>query len=83
MSEEAKKIGHKIIKNAKKKGMDEIELFIAYNNQKQVIINGTSIGTQRARSETGIGVRVIHKGAEGFSYTNILTYDAIAIETTL
>ncbi len=77
MLDEAMKVGHKVIKEAKKKGMDEIELFITYNNQKQVIINGVSIGTQRARSEIGAGIRVIHKGAEGFSYTNIMTLESL------
>ena len=78
MLEEAKQLAEKAIKAAKKKGMDEIEIFLTYNNQKQVIMNGKSIGTQRARDEIGAGVRVILKGSEGFSYTNILTLESLA-----
>jgi len=77
MLEEAIKISEKTIKTGRKKGMDEIEIFLNYTNEKQVIMNGKSVGTQRARDEIGAGVRVIHKGAEGFSYTNILTLKSL------
>ncbi|MHA1211316.1 MAG: TldD/PmbA family protein [Candidatus Heimdallarchaeota archaeon] len=77
MLDKAITIGQKVIKASKKKGMDEIELFIAYSDQKQVIINGISVGTQRARSEIGVGIRVVHEGSEGFSYSNILTTNSL------
>ncbi|MHA1188611.1 MAG: PmbA/TldA family metallopeptidase [Candidatus Heimdallarchaeota archaeon] len=77
MLEKAIELAEKTIKACKKKGMNEIEIFLSYNNQKQVIMNGKSIGTQRARDEIGVGIRVIHDSAEGFSYTNILTLDSL------
>ncbi|MHA1243850.1 MAG: TldD/PmbA family protein [Candidatus Heimdallarchaeota archaeon] len=77
MLEKAIELAEKTIKACKKKGMTEIEIFLSYNNQKQVIMNGKSIGTQRARDEIGVGIRVIHDSAEGFSYTNILTLDSL------
>ncbi|MHA1924182.1 MAG: TldD/PmbA family protein [Candidatus Heimdallarchaeota archaeon] len=77
MLEKAIELAEKTIKACKKKGMNEIEIFLSYNNQKQVIMNGKSIGTQRARDEIGVGIRVIHDSAEGFSYTNILTPDSL------
>jgi len=57
--------------------MDSAEIYFAYNNQKQVLLDGTSIGTQRAKEELGVGIRIIHKGSEGFSSTNIITEEAI------
>jgi len=48
MLEKAIELAEKTIKACKKKGMNEIEIFLSYNNQKQVIMNGKSIGTQRA-----------------------------------
>ncbi|MBD3189675.1 MAG: hypothetical protein GF308_03480 [Candidatus Heimdallarchaeota archaeon] len=70
-------IGHEVLDKCSKKGMEKAEIFIAYNNVKQVTINGRSISTQRAKEEIGAGIRVIHKNAVGFSYTNILTRDAL------
>ncbi len=77
MFEEAISIGDDILNYCTKKDMESVELFFAYNNQKQVLMDGISIGTQRAREELGVGIRVIHQGAEGFSYTNIITKKAL------
>ena len=77
MFDEALKIGKKVITSGQKKGIDDIEIYYQYSNNKQVMINNVSISTQRAKEELGAGIRVIHKGSEGFSSTNIITEQAI------
>jgi len=77
MFEFAKDIGDNVLKYCSKKGMDSSEIFFSYNNQKQVLMEGQGIGTQRAKEELGAGIRIIHKGAEGFSSTNIITKEAL------
>ena len=67
----------KVIDASEKKGVEAIEIFLSYNKQQQVILNGLSIGTQRAKEEAGAGIRVLHNNAEGFSYTNNLTFDSL------
>jgi PmbA protein len=77
MFKEAIEIGHTVVDKCSKKGMDAIEIFYSYNNEKQVAINGKSISSQIANEELGAGIRVIHQQAEGFSYTNIITKEAL------
>lgn len=77
MFDDAFDIGNKVLKYCTKKGMESAEIYFAYNNQKQVLLDGTSIGTQRAKEELGVGIRIIHEGSEGFSSTNIITQEAI------
>jgi len=77
MFEEALNIGDKVLKYCSKKGMESSEIFFSYNNQKQVLMDGTSIGTQRAKEELGVGIRIIHEGSEGYSSTNIITQEAL------
>ena len=72
MFDEAIEIGQKIIEKNTKKGIESLEIFYGYSNLKQITINGVSISTQRAKEELGAGIRVIHKGSVGFSFTNII-----------
>ena len=67
MFDEAISIGDKVITSNQKKGIEAIEIFFQYSNNKQVMMNNTSISTQRAKEELGAGIRVIHKGSVGFS----------------
>ncbi|NHJ49782.1 MAG: TldD/PmbA family protein [Asgard group archaeon] len=76
MFNQALDIAQDVIKKCSKK-MDEIEIYFSYNNEKVVKISEQSIGTQNAGEELGAGVRVIHKGSEGFTYTNIITKEAL------
>ncbi|HUT82276.1 MAG TPA: TldD/PmbA family protein [Candidatus Bathyarchaeia archaeon] len=73
MFDQALDESRKVIASSSKKGMESIEIYLSYSNIKQVMMNGTSISTQRAKEELGAGIRVIHDGSEGFSYTNIIT----------
>jgi PmbA protein len=77
MFDQALDIAQDVIKKCSKKGMEEIEIYFSYNNEKVVKINEQSIGTQNAGEELGAGVRVIHKGSEGFTYTNIITKESL------
>ena len=82
MFDEAISIGNKVITSSQKKGIEAIEIFFEYSNNKQVMMNNTSISTQRAKEELGAGIRVIHKGSVGFSSTNIITKEALEKCTT-
>lgn len=77
MIDKALDLGQDVIKKCDKKGMDSVEIFFSYTDEKFVKIAGQSIGTQNARDELGVGIRVIHNGAEGFTYTNIITKEAL------
>ncbi|NHJ04790.1 MAG: TldD/PmbA family protein [Candidatus Heimdallarchaeota archaeon] len=77
MFDQAIDLGHQIIKSNINKGIKEIEIFYAYSNQKQITINGTSLSTQRIKEELGAGIRVINNESVGFSFTNIITREAL------
>ncbi|NHJ84905.1 MAG: TldD/PmbA family protein [Asgard group archaeon] len=70
-------ICHEVIRNSTNKGVESIEIFLSYSNNKQVMVNGQSLGTQRSNEESGAGIRVIQNESQGFSYTNDLTKDSI------
>ncbi|NHJ39100.1 MAG: TldD/PmbA family protein [Asgard group archaeon] len=77
MIDHALDLGQDIIKKCVKKGMESIEIFFGYTDEKFVTLSGNSIGTQNAREELGAGIRVIHNGSEGFTYTNIITKESL------
>ncbi|MHA2358515.1 MAG: TldD/PmbA family protein [Candidatus Heimdallarchaeaceae archaeon] len=77
MFNEVLDLGEKVLKYCSKKGMESTEIYFSYNNQKQVLLEGQGLGTQRVNEELGAGIRIIHEGAEGFSYTNIMSKEAL------
>ena len=61
---------HQVINYTNTKGITAAEVFFHLKKNIQVLIEGQSISTGRSTSELGIGIRVINKDVEGFSYTN-------------
>ena len=77
MFEQPLELGQKVLAYCHRKGMSAVEIYYSYNNTKQVSVNGKSIDKQLSKEELGAGIRVIHNGAEGFSYSNVLTEEAL------
>jgi len=71
--EELINFGEKAVRIATRKGAEEAEAFLSMSSGISVGIERGQIVRNVKRMDRGLGVRVAHKKAVGFSYTNTLT----------
>ncbi|MBE9528717.1 MAG: TldD/PmbA family protein [Proteobacteria bacterium] len=57
--------------------VDAYEIFVSCDDGFSVEAEGGSVDTLKARSSSGVGLRTIQKGRQGFGFTNVLDTDAL------